>query len=193
VSQKARLAVFVSGSGTNLQALIDKECHRPDWPLTLAAVVSDKPLCRGVARAREAGIAVWAQSPRDFTDKSAFEQAVLAFLDGEAVEWIALAGYMRIVGPTLLSAYAHRIVNIHPSYLPAFPGARAVRDALAAGAAATGVTVHLVDEGVDTGPIVLQEEVEIVPGSSEEALLERIHAVEHRLYSAALEHLIRQH
>ncbi|MBX5436379.1 MAG: bifunctional phosphoribosylaminoimidazolecarboxamide formyltransferase/IMP cyclohydrolase [Alicyclobacillaceae bacterium] len=184
------IAVFASGSGTNLQRLLDVERSDASWPASIRLVVSDKPGCLAVERARRAGVPVFAHSPREYPDKPAFERAVLAALREHGIEWVVLAGYMRIVGETLLGAYEGRMLNIHPSLLPHFPGRQAVRDALAAGVAETGVTVHFVDAGVDTGPIVAQERVAIDPGMTEEELLERIHAVEHELYPRVIRQLL---
>ncbi len=188
---KVQLAVFASGEGTNLQALLDYQQTHPDWPGEIVLVVSDKPGCRALERAEQAGVAVFVADPRSFPDKAAFEQEILTVLRHHQVSWLILAGYMRIIGPVLLAAYPNRIMNIHPSLLPAYPGRHAVADALAAGASVTGVTVHLVDEGIDTGPILAQEAVPIAPGISDFELLSHIHKVEHRLYPRVIEQAIR--
>jgi phosphoribosylglycinamide formyltransferase-1 len=190
MSLKVPFAVFVSGAGTNLQALIDTIKDRPEFPGRIALVVSDKPEAKGVERARAAGIPVFAKRVKDYPSKAAFELDVKQALESHGVRFVALAGYMRIVGPTLLDAYRGRMVNIHPSLLPAFPGLNAVREALNAGVEQTGVTIHYVDDGVDTGPIIAQEAVLITPGMSEAELLERVHEVEHRLYPKVLEELL---
>jgi phosphoribosylglycinamide formyltransferase 1 len=182
--------VFASGRGTNLQALLDYEGAHPSWPAQVAAVVSDTPACEAVARARDAGVPVFAARMSGFPDKTPFETEVLHTLKTYKVEWLVLAGYMRLVGPTLLSAFDNRIVNIHPSLLPAFPGRTPVRDALTARVSQTGVTIHYVDAGVDTGPIIAQETVRIEPGMSETDLLETIHRVEHRLYPEVIGRLV---
>ncbi|GGJ09844.1 phosphoribosylglycinamide formyltransferase [Alicyclobacillus cellulosilyticus] len=187
------IAVFVSGNGSNLQALLDVERADPSWPACIRLVVSDVPGCRALARAQAAGVEVFAARPADFPDKASFERAVLAKLRARQVEWLILAGYMRIIGPVLLSAYPNRILNIHPSLLPAFPGRHAVRDALAAGVAETGVTVHFVDEGIDTGPVIAQRRVPVRPGMTEEELLAAIHAVEHQLYPEVIRRLLTRH
>ena len=178
----ARVAVFVSGEGSNLQALLDRHKLMPSWPCTIALVVSDKPWCRGVRRAREAGVPVFAAEPRAFASKQAYEQAILAKLHEQDVDGIALAGYMRIVSSVLLQAYRGRIINLHPSLLPAFPGKSAVADALSAGAMETGVTVHYIDEGVDTGPVIAQWRIPIPDGIDIGTLTERVHHIEHLLY-----------
>ncbi|GMA50307.1 phosphoribosylglycinamide formyltransferase [Alicyclobacillus contaminans] len=184
--KRCRLAVFASGSGSNLQALLDYERAHSDWPAEIVLVVSDKPACTALERARAAGVPTFAVDVKTYPDKAAYEQAVLTALQKSRVDWLVLAGYMRLIGPTLLHAYPERILNIHPSLLPAFPGRTAVRDTLAAGVAVTGVTVHLVDEGMDTGPIVAQQSVPVDSGMTEAELLERIHAVEHVLYPATV-------
>lgn len=187
---RAAVAVFASGSGTNFQALLDA-ASQPDYPARIACLVTDVPECGAVYRAGQAGVPVFAARPRDFADKAAFERAVLEVLQRHQIEWIALAGYMRLIGPTLLSAYDGRMLNIHPSLLPAFPGRHAIADALAAGAGETGVTVHRVDAGIDTGPIIAQERVPIDPDMSEADLLNRVHQVEHTLYPAVLRRVVR--
>ncbi|WDL99499.1 phosphoribosylglycinamide formyltransferase [Alicyclobacillus sp. ALC3] len=184
------MAVFASGSGTNFQALIDAAAE-PDYPASIVCLVTDVPGCGAVARAAQAGIPAFVARPRDFADKAAFEAKVLEVLSTYQVEWIALAGYMRLIGPTLLSAYDGHILNIHPSLLPAFPGRHAIADAIAAGVPETGVTVHRVDAGIDTGPVIAQERVPVDPGMSAADLLARVHEVEHQLYPAVLRRVVR--
>ncbi len=186
------LAVFASGSGTNLQRFIEETREGGCIPARLALVVSDRPQCYALERARAAGIPVFAFDPKAYPDKAAYEREILAALRERDVTWIALAGYMRIIGPTLLKPYGGRIVNVHPSLLPRFAGKDAIGQALRAGASETGVTVHLVDEGIDTGPILAQERVAILPGDTTETLAARIHAVEHRLYPAVVARLVRR-
>lgn len=186
------LAVFASGSGTNLQRFIEETRAGGCIPARLALVVSDRPDCYALERARAAGIPVFAFDPKSYPDKAAYEREILDELQTRGVAWIALAGYMRIIGPTLLEPYRGRIVNVHPSLLPRFAGKDAIGQALRAGATETGVTVHLVDEGIDTGPILVQERVAIQPGDSVETLAARIHAVEHRLYPTVVAELVRR-
>ncbi len=188
---KVPIAVFVSGIGSNLQALMQAESRIDGWPARIALVVSDKPDCPAVAKAKAAGLPVCARLPRDFTDKSAFEQAILTKLYQYNVEWLFLAGYMRLLGSTLLDAYRGKIVNIHPSLLPAFPGKHAIAEAVAAGVKETGVTVHFVDEGIDTGDIIAQQKVAIEPGMTEEDMLKRVHEAEHELYPRVVRQLLR--
>lgn len=183
---RARIAVFASGEGSNLQVLLDEHKSTPDWPCQVALVVSDKPWSRAVERARQAGVPVFAAEPKAFASKSAYEEAILLRLHEHGVDGIALAGYMRIVGSVLLQAYRGRIVNLHPSLLPAFPGKSAIADALSAGAKETGVTVHYIDEGIDTGPIIAQWRIPIPEGIHIEALTERVHDIEHLLYPVVI-------
>jgi phosphoribosylglycinamide formyltransferase 1 len=183
---KCLVGVFASGSGSNLQAFIDEQRQNPSWPAQIAIVVSDKPECYAVQRAREADIPVFVRTPKAFASRSEYEVEILHKLKEYKVEWLLLAGYMRLVGPTLLDSFPQRILNIHPSWLPAFPGRTAVADAVAAGATETGVTVHYVDEGMDTGPIIAQRRVTIPAGVTEAQLAEQIHGVEHELYPAVV-------
>ena len=165
------IGVLVSGEGTNLQALIDAG-------LPVAAVASNRPGARAIERAERAGIPTEAFPLEDFADREARDAAMAAWLAERSVELVVCAGYMHLLTPTFLDRFPSRIVNVHPSLLPEFPGTRAIEDALAAGVERTGVTVHLVDEGVDSGPVLAQEEVPVEPA---ETLPERIHALEHRL------------
>ncbi len=183
-------AVFASGAGSNLQRFID-ETLAGRFPAALALVVSDRPGCFALERARQADIPTFAFDPKTYPDKAAFERDILAALRAHNVRWIVLAGYMRIIGPTLLQAFPERIVNIHPALLPRFRGKDATGQALRAGVSETGVTVHFVDDGIDTGPIIAQEPVPIFAGDTAESLAERIHTVEHWLYPAVVAGLIR--
>jgi phosphoribosylglycinamide formyltransferase-1 len=130
--------------------------------------------------------------PKEFASKNDFEQAIWEQLDKHDVDFIVLAGYMRLIGPFLLEKYAGRIINIHPSLLPAFPGKDAIAQAVAAGVKVTGVTIHYVDEGMDTGPIIAQRAVEIADGDTEREVAEKIHAVEHAFYPETLEKLFNE-
>jgi phosphoribosylglycinamide formyltransferase-1 len=183
---EARVAVLASGEGTNLQALLDDPGVGP----RVALVVSDRPGARALERARRAGVRAELLDPAGFPDRDAHERALLALLAGARITHVALAGYMRVLGPAVVEAYRGRMLNVHPSLLPAFPGAHAVRDALAWGVKVTGVTVHLVDEEVDHGPIVFQEAVPVLEDDDEAGLLARLHEVEHRLYPAAVRALL---
>jgi phosphoribosylglycinamide formyltransferase-1 len=168
------IGVLVSGRGTNLQALLDAE-------LPVAAVASSRADAPALARARSVPTAVF-----DDSDRAARDEAMAAWLAERGVELVVLAGYMRVLTPAFLDRFPGAILNVHPSLLPAFPGARAVEDALAYGVRWTGVTVHLVDEGVDTGPIVLQEPVAVRDDDTPETLHARLQEVEHRLLPEAV-------
>jgi phosphoribosylglycinamide formyltransferase-1 len=176
-------AVFASGHGSNLERFIE-ETRAPGGPVRLALVVSDRPNCRAVALARQADIPLFAFDPRAYPDKAAFEREIVSELRAHNVAWIVLAGYMRLVGPTLLEPFKGRILNVHPSLLPDFPGKDAIGQALRAGARVTGVTIHYVDEGMDTGTPIAQARIAITPTDTSDSLAQRVHAIEHRLYPA---------
>ncbi len=165
------IGVLVSGEGTNLQALIDAG-------LEITAVASNRPAAPALERARRAGIPAAVFDVAEHHDRDARDVAIAGWLEEHRVRLVVLAGYMQLLGPAFLDRFPGRIVNVHPSLLPSFPGTGAIEQALDAGVETTGVTVHLVDEGVDTGPVLRQEPVPIEP---RETLAERIHAVEHRL------------
>jgi phosphoribosylglycinamide formyltransferase-1 len=177
---EGRVAVLASGSGTNLQALLD-DAHVGSH---VALVVSDRSDAVALDRARSRGVETLVLEPRSFPTRAAHDDALVDALRSFEIDVVVLAGYMRIVGADVVSAFGDRIVNVHPSLLPAFPGATAVADALAHGVRVTGVTVHLVDEEVDHGPILAQEAVTIADDDTVASLTERIHEVEHRLLPA---------
>ena len=183
---EARIAVLVSGSGTNLQALLDDPVIRPH----IALVLSDRHGVRSLERAREAGIETAVIEPHDYPERSDFDRAVLACVEDRRIDTLVSAGYMRLLGKTILDVFEGRWLNIHPALLPSFPGMHGVRDALAYGVKVAGVTVFLVDEGVDTGPIVAQEVVEVLPDDDWDSLEGRIHAAEHRQLPLAVRALI---
>jgi phosphoribosylglycinamide formyltransferase 1 len=168
------IGVLVSGEGSNLQALLDAR-------LPVVAVASNRPGARALERAGAAGVpgAVFALDA--YESRAARDTAMADWLVEHGVDLVVCAGYMHLLTGAFLERFRGRVVNVHPSLLPAFPGTRPVADAIAAGVLETGVTVHLVDEGVDTGPVLRQETVAVRPGDTEETLLERLHAVEHRL------------
>jgi len=165
------IGVLVSGEGSNLQALIDAE-------LPVSCVASNRPGVRALDRAAAAAIPTRAFALDDFDDRAARDGAMADWLDRHDVDLVVLAGYMHLLTPAFLDRFPERVVNVHPSLLPEFPGAHAVDDALAANVTTTGVTVHYVDEGLDTGAVIRQEELPVEP---RETLVERIHAVEHRI------------
>lgn len=182
---RLRVGVLASGRGSNLQALLDA-CARPDFPARVVVVLSDRERAQALERARAAGVeAVWV-NPKDFTDHEAFDRALVRELEGRRVGLVCLAGFMRVLTAGFVRAFAGRILNVHPSLLPAFPGLHAQRQALDHGVKVAGATIHFIDEGVDTGPIVLQAAVPVAPGDTEEALAARILAEEHRLYPEAV-------
>ena len=177
-----RVAVLASGEGTNVQALLDDPVVGP-WIVT---VLSDRADAGALARARARGVGAVHVDPVAFDDRASFDLAVLDLLRAQEIEIVALAGFMRVVGPEIVGAFDGRLVNVHPALLPAFPGTSAVADALAWGSKVTGVTVHLVDEEVDHGPIVFQEPVRVEPDDDWDALEARVHEAEHRLLPAAV-------
>jgi phosphoribosylglycinamide formyltransferase-1 len=181
----ARVAVLASGEGTNLQALLDDPVVGP-W---VVLVLSDRADARALERARSAGVRAVRLDPRAHAGRTAFDLALRDLLVSERVEVLALAGYMRILGPEVVRAFAGRILNVHPALLPAFPGTDSVQRALDWGVKVTGVTVHLVDEEVDHGPIVFQEAVAVLPDDDWDALEARVHRAEHRLLPAAVKAL----
>jgi phosphoribosylglycinamide formyltransferase-1 len=177
----ARFVVLASGAGSNLQALLDD----PQVGPSVVLVVSDNPDAGALERARSRGIRAVPLDRDHYRSRDDFDAALEGLLEEEGIEYVLLAGFMRILGPKMVHAFRDRILNVHPSLLPAFPGANAVRDALDWGARVTGATVHLVDEEVDHGPIVLQEPVLVLPGDDELSLHDRIKEVEHRLLPRA--------
>lgn len=189
MKHKPKVAVFASGSGSNFQVIVDAASSGA-LHAEIVAIVTDKPQAYVVERATLAGVSVVAFQPKDFSSKADYEAAILQELTKLEVEWLVLAGYMRLIGDTLLAAYTNKIVNIHPSLLPSFPGKDAIGQALAHGVKVTGVTVHFVDAGMDTGPILSQQAVEVAEGDREKTE-QRIHAVEHELYTKTLQQLWR--
>jgi phosphoribosylglycinamide formyltransferase-1 len=179
-----RIAVLASGSGTNLQAILDR-LHGRDG-IEVACVASNKPGARALERAREAGIETGVFEPSVHPDRASRDAAIADWLGEREVDLIVLAGYMELLSGEFVGRFPNRIVNVHPALLPSFPGLDAIGQALAHGVRVTGVTVHLVDEGVDSGPIVLQQAIE-VPYTRDRAQLEQeIHRVEHELLPEAI-------
>ncbi|MFJ4850533.1 MULTISPECIES: phosphoribosylglycinamide formyltransferase [unclassified Streptomyces] len=174
LSRPARLVVLVSGSGTNLQALLDAGAH-------VVAVGADRSGIAGLERAERAGVPTFVCRVKDHGDREAWDAALAAEVAAYEPDLVVSAGFMKIVGKEFLARFGGRVVNTHPALLPSFPGAHGVRDALAYGAKVTGCTVHFVDDGVDTGPIIAQGVVEVREDDTEEALHERIKEVERRL------------
>jgi phosphoribosylglycinamide formyltransferase-1 len=179
------LGVLASGRGSNLQAILDA-IAAGRCPARVAVVVSDRKDAGALDRARRAGILAVHLDPHAFPDRVAFDAAVATVLDEHGVALVCLAGYMRVLSPEFVRRFRARILNVHPALLPAFPGLHAQRQALEHGVRVAGATVHLVDEGVDTGPILLQGAVPVLDGDTEETLSARILAEEHRLYPEAI-------
>jgi phosphoribosylaminoimidazolecarboxamide formyltransferase/IMP cyclohydrolase len=185
VTESKRIVVLVSGQGTNLQALIDAGAD-PGYGARVVLVVSDRPEAHGLERARAAGIPTEVVRLEDHPDRPSFDRAIRDVVAAARPDVVCLAGFMRILGPAFVRAFPDRIVNTHPSLLPAFPGAHAVRETLAYGVRVTGCTVHLVDEQVDHGPVLLQVAVPVADGDDEQRLHERIKVQERRLLPAAV-------
>ena len=179
------LGVLLSGSGTNLQAIVDA-IAAGTLPARVAVVISNVPDAYGLVRARAHGIRVEVIPHRDFPSREAFDARLVETLHAHGVELVVLAGFMRLVTRVLLDAFPGRVLNIHPALLPAFPGLHAERQALDHGVSITGVTVHLVDEQTDHGPILAQAAVPVLPGDTEESLHARIQVQEHRVYPLAI-------
>lgn len=176
----ARLVVLVSGAGTNLQALLDA-CADPAYGAQVVAVGADRPGIGGTERAERAGLPTFTHRISDFAIRDAWDAALTGAVAAHEPDLVVSAGFMKILGPRFLARFGGRTVNTHPALLPSFPGAHAVRDALAYGVKVTGCTVHFVDEGVDTGPVIAQETVRVGWHDDEDSLHERIKQVERRL------------
>jgi phosphoribosylglycinamide formyltransferase-1 len=184
VSDGFKLVVLASGSGTNLQAILDR-LHGRDG-IEVVGVGSDKAEARALERSREAGVETAVFARGDFPDREARDAAMGDWIAERDANLVVLAGYMQLLSEAFVGRFRDRIVNIHPALLPAFPGLDAIGQALEAGVETTGVSVHFVDEGVDTGPVLLQSEVAIPAGRDRALLEEAIHATEHELYPEAI-------
>jgi phosphoribosylglycinamide formyltransferase-1 len=180
-----RLGVLASGRGSNLAAILEA-ARRPGYPAAVAVVVSDRERAGALERAVAAGVPARFLNPKDFGDRTAYDAALGRLLETHGVGLVCLAGFMRILGPAFVAAWAGRMLNVHPSLLPAFPGLHPQRQALAHGVRVSGATVHFADEGTDTGPIVLQAAVPVRGDDTEETLAARILVEEHRLYPEAI-------
>ncbi len=174
------IAVFASGEGTNLQSIIE-HIEREELDASIAAVICDKKNAHALVRARRSGVPAFFVDPKAFASKEAFEEKIVSILRERGVELAVLAGYMRIVGSVLLNAFPNRIINLHPSLLPAFKGANAPQQAINAGVKETGTSVHLVNEQLDGGEVLAQEKVPVLEGDDANTLQERIKKTEHRL------------
>jgi phosphoribosylglycinamide formyltransferase 1 len=185
-----RLVVLASGSGTNLQAILDTLHGREG--VEVVGVGSDKPGTRALERARVAGVETAIFPSDDYAGRDARDVTMADWIESLRADLVVLAGYMQLLSPAFVGRFRNRIVNVHPALLPAFPGLDAIGQALDAGVKTTGVTVHFVDEGVDTGPTIVQREVPVPPDRDRARLEEAIHAVEHELYPEAIRMLARQ-
>ncbi|CAM3883123.1 phosphoribosylglycinamide formyltransferase [Lederbergia lenta] len=183
-----KIAIFASGTGSNFQAIIDAIAAK-QLQAEVALLVCDKPMAGAIDKAKLAGVPAFVFEPKQYESKAAFEQQIIHKLRQHEVDFVVLAGYMRLVGPTLLTAYTNRIINIHPSLLPAFPGKDAIGQAVKAGVKVTGVTIHFVDEGMDTGPIIAQRAMELTDGDGLADVVRKIHEIEHVFYPETLERL----
>ncbi len=183
---KLRLAVLASGGGTNLQSIID-HCSQGSLDAEICMVISNNPGAGALERATRAGLKTLCINHRKFSSREDFDQKVIMTLKDAEIELVVLAGFMRIISTLFLQAFPQKIINIHPSLLPAFPGLHVQQKALYYGAKVSGCTVHLVDDGVDTGPIIVQAVVPIHPDDAEEDLAGRILAQEHKIYPQAIQ------
>ena len=178
------IAVLASGEGTNLQALLDQVHGREG--VRIVAVASDKPDARALERARRAGVSVRAFPVGEYAGRAERDRAMADWLQARGVELVVLAGYMQLLAGEFLARFPERVINVHPALLPAFPGLEAVEQAIAYGVKVFGVTVHFVDDGVDTGPVILQRAIELPDVGDAEAVLERLHPIEHALLPDAV-------
>jgi phosphoribosylglycinamide formyltransferase 1 len=189
LGNRLRLAVFCSGFGSNFQAIIDAIASKK-LNAVIAVMVCDNPAAHALTRARQNQIPVVLLTPKLFKTREAYEKVIVGVLDNEKIDCVVLAGFMRILTPYFVKAYRNRILNIHPSLLPKFKGAHAIRDAFRAGEKETGITVHVVTEDLDAGPILIQKKVRILKTDTLSTLEERIHKTEHELYPKAIEKLL---
>lgn len=188
MTQPLKIGVLLSGSGTNLQAIID-EVRDAALPVDIVKVVSSRPDAYGIERAKQAGIPVVVLNRLIYADPQAADQMIVDELRTAGAEYVVMAGYMRKLTPVVLDAFPDRVLNLHPALLPSFKGAHAIQDAFDAGVKVTGVTVHFANEDYDKGPIVAQEPVRIEEGMTLDELEAAIHAVEHVLYPRVLRQL----
>lgn len=179
-----RIVVLASGSGTNLQAILDRVHGREG--IEVVGMASDKPGARALERALAAGVETAVFPRDDYPDREARDAAIGDWIEVREADLVVLAGYMQLLSAAFVARFRHRVVNVHPALLPSFPGLDAIGQALDAGVETTGVSVHFVDEGVDTGAVILQREVPVPPDRDRVALEEAIHATEHELYPEAI-------
>ncbi len=184
-----RIAVFASGNGSNFQAIVNA-VKRSELNASITLLVSDKPGAYVIDRAMKEEIPTFVFAAKNYQEKADYEREILKHLKTNKIDLIVLAGYMRLVGGTLLQAFAGKIINIHPSLLPAFPGKDAIGQALEAGVSQTGITIHYVDAGMDTGPIIAQEAITLTEEETRESIQEKIQVLEHQLYPKVIQHLL---
>lgn len=183
--------VLISGSGTNLQALIDAQ-RDPAYPAEIAAVGSDRLEAAGLDRAAAAGLPTFVVDPGGYPSRSIWDERLAAEIAAHQPDWVVSAGFMRLLGPAVLESYPERVINTHPALLPAFPGTQAVKDALAYGSKITGCTIHVVDTGIDTGPVIAQQAVAVLDSDTQSSLHERIKIAERKLLVDVVAKLARQ-
>ena len=183
------MVVLISGRGSNMVA-IARACQQQAWPATIASVIANRPDAAGLATARALGLSTEVVDHRAFADRARFDAALAATIDAHGPSLVVLAGFMRVLGDAFVQRYAGRLVNIHPSLLPAFPGLDTHRRALAAGVKVHGATVHLVTPDVDTGPILAQAAVPVLPDDDPDTLADRVQRAEHRLYPQVLRAIV---
>ena len=184
-----RIVILASGRGTNFEAIV-RYIREHELPIEVVALITDNPKAGAIERAKRLGVPVKVIDYKKIGDKKLYNELLKQAIDEAEPDLVVLAGYMRILPPEIVRPYFGRIVNIHPARLPAFPGLNAIERAFKHGVKVTGVTVHFVDEGVDTGPIIAQECVKIEPGDTLETLEEKIHRVEHELYPRVIRELL---
>jgi phosphoribosylglycinamide formyltransferase-1 len=182
-----RIAVFASGYGSNLQALIDFS-KNVDLSGEIVLVFSDKSSAFALKRAQNHGIKAVFLDPAQFKTRGEFDEKIAGILEEEKIDLVVLAGYMLLIGQNIVKKFKNRIINIHPALLPSFKGTHGIKDAFDYGVKVTGVTVHFVDEGLDSGPIIMQQAVDVCEDDSAETLEEKIHEVEHKLYPLAVKY-----
>ena len=190
-NSKCHLMLMASGTGSNVQALIDAVNHG-QIQAEIVGVISDQPQAAVIQKAQVAGIESFISQPKDYISRKDWEQSILDFCQARSSDLILLAGFMRILSADFLQHYPQQVINIHPSLLPAFPGRQGIKDAYDYGVKITGVTIHYVDDGIDTGPIIAQESLKIDPNWDLAQLESHIHQIEHQLYPATIEKLIQE-
>ncbi|MCM2264333.1 MAG: phosphoribosylglycinamide formyltransferase [Desulfuromonadales bacterium] len=186
MTQRLRLGILASGGGSNLQVIID-HCQEHGFPAEIAVVIANNPDAGALERAHRAGIPARCINHRDFAGREAFDTALVTALQEAGVQLVVLAGFMRIITKVMLEAFPQRIINIHPALLPAFPGLHVQQQAIDYGARFSGCTVHFVDGGVDTGPIIIQAVVPVLPEDTADTLAARILEQEHKIYPRAIQ------